>query len=347
MRVMEQAGPVPPRDVSPEQFGVHEEIIENENLVFFFLGQYIEAPYHLTRKGVKIYVNDVMVSERRWPGDFYLAEDPPLPRGLTRESSFADLEKGDPLGEDWNRLKVRYLYSNFSNQEAKQRYVRAYLDLPFVQQVTITPDPVFPSLPIFNAVAFNGDKFSGAMDYTADSQPVSSKFMAKILQENVEKWRERLDQQGLLWGWTGHPPGSPAWAAVPEIVEILQSDAQASAKAKQLTPLLYNRIPFSDSDLRESLEKRLAPTLSNFRENQHVKTVLNDREVYRKLQLNRQAEELRREQEEKQRQNQKRKVIPKFPFRPGERLGLHRWGFGFSQRETLDLFPTSSSVGSA
>jgi hypothetical protein len=103
----------------------------------FVDGRYVEAPYTVSRQGVGIFVNDTRLRDRAvWPPVDYEDEDPGMPPGLTRDSTFDDLNiPGDRWGDTWDRKKVRWIERHFNREEARERIIEYYRSLPFIKDV--------------------------------------------------------------------------------------------------------------------------------------------------------------------------------------------------------------------
>lgn len=272
-------------------FGEHHlEPIENDNCILFLGGAYIEAPYHVSQKGLGIYVNDYLVKQYEWPGTYFLANDPSPPKGLNRNSSFADLAKGYPPETNWAVLKSRFLYSHFSPDEARQKYVEAYRELPFVKTATIERDQDL-GCPLFKAIAFNGDVQSGTMEISRDMRPPAPERVIKRLEDDVDAWGESLREGGFIWGKKMFRRPSKEWYTIPELVEIISSEDSAAEKSKHLSPFFNKHI--SDPIELKEVEARRAVILSNFRANAQldvrVKAILKERRMAREEERKRKA----------------------------------------------------------
>lgn len=104
----------------------------------FFDGRYIDAPYVVSRRGLEVFINDVMVGKwRQWPlPDIIVKEDPGLPRGLTKDSTFDDLDDKNNPYNGYRARKYRYLHQHFPPEIAIKKIADYYASLPFVRRVT-------------------------------------------------------------------------------------------------------------------------------------------------------------------------------------------------------------------
>ncbi|MGH9857239.1 MAG: hypothetical protein ACRD4B_05285, partial [Acidobacteriota bacterium] len=68
-----------------EKFGSNRgELIKEDLTFYFFNGEYVDEPFRVSRKGLAILVNDVQIDAMAWPSIYYVADNPPMPEGLTR-----------------------------------------------------------------------------------------------------------------------------------------------------------------------------------------------------------------------------------------------------------------------
>ena len=98
----------------------------------FYDGEYIEAPYVVSRKGLSIYINDKLISyckihpKRK---KYSLNEDPGFPGGVTSTSTYSEISKH-------NSKICTYLFDNYPENEAKEKMLEYYRQLPCVDNVT-------------------------------------------------------------------------------------------------------------------------------------------------------------------------------------------------------------------
>lgn len=198
----------------------------------FFDGCYLPAPYKVSRFGVGVYVND-----RRLPGspgwppaDSDVDDaDPGLPPGLTRKSSFKDLEFKDKPGDSWDRKKGRWFDRHFPPDESRKRSIQYYKDLPFVAKVELDPAPF-----ILKVATYSGEiQYIDIGSEPAYVPPTK----AEILKE-AERIRTRLEtrlQKGdcfFMFTTGGELSFGKAKAAkdLGLMVDVLSSQRKASEK---------------------------------------------------------------------------------------------------------------------
>jgi len=109
---------------------------------FVFLdGRYIDAPYMVSRKGLRVRINETVVYEwGLWPiPDPTVEEDPGMPQGITEKTTCEELRRRHPrvsgLSQNITSRKWRYLYQHFDEETARQKLVDWFRKLPFVEQV--------------------------------------------------------------------------------------------------------------------------------------------------------------------------------------------------------------------
>jgi hypothetical protein len=119
-------------------FGVKEGSPVKSGFLFID-GAYVEAPYVVSRRGGTVLVNNrqVKVLVTTWPSPLVVDTDPGTPPGLTKDSSFNDLDFPDRPGDSWDRKKRRWLTSHLPPEEAKSRIIEYYRSLPFVKSAEI------------------------------------------------------------------------------------------------------------------------------------------------------------------------------------------------------------------
>jgi hypothetical protein len=106
---------------------------------FVFLdGRYIEAPYKVSRRGGSVFINETLIRKcSEWPVPWFkeVTEDPGLPAGLTRNSTFEDLRIPGKPPDNWAARKCRWLLAHYPPEEARSRFIEYILQLPFVKKV--------------------------------------------------------------------------------------------------------------------------------------------------------------------------------------------------------------------
>ena len=108
-----------------DEFGVAtSEPIEGS--AFFSAGKYIEPPYVVERRGLEIYINDILVDPGpEWPiYDFAVPTDPGDPP--PGSSPFDTYPPGTDLRDVYWSKKWRYLYSHYDHETAKQMMCDTY-----------------------------------------------------------------------------------------------------------------------------------------------------------------------------------------------------------------------------
>ena len=122
-----------------DDFGISKSEELNSGFVFFD-GKYIDAPYVVERKGLGLFINDVMLEDYSnfWPikEPEVITDDFELPEDLNENSSFEDIEDSDnPQNSHWIR-KQRFLFNKYPEDIAKQKMLEYFKSLPFVSNVS-------------------------------------------------------------------------------------------------------------------------------------------------------------------------------------------------------------------
>ena len=108
-----------------KDFGINHGEPINKGFLFYE-GRYIEAPYVVERRGLEIYINDVLMLEGcEWPRyDLRIDKDPgDPPAGV--EKPWERPASGDVRDNYWSR-KWRYLEQHFDRKTALQKMKEAY-----------------------------------------------------------------------------------------------------------------------------------------------------------------------------------------------------------------------------
>lgn len=108
-----------------KEFGIDGGEPINEGY-FFYEGRYIDAPYVVERRGLDIYINDVLVRKGPdWPPyDERVKEDPgdPPPGSSPLDPTPPGM---DPRDTYWSK-KSRYVLSHYDQQTAREKMVETY-----------------------------------------------------------------------------------------------------------------------------------------------------------------------------------------------------------------------------
>lgn len=123
-----------------EEFGEKEGASIQAGFVFRD-GRYVDLPYRVSRRGLAVFINDVMVREPiKWPPRNVTVElDPGVPNALDEGSSLDDIEnKKDPYEAAWHR-KYRFVMQHFAQDQALEEMTKWFESLPFVESVSRKP----------------------------------------------------------------------------------------------------------------------------------------------------------------------------------------------------------------
>lgn len=227
----------------------------------FIDGQYIDAPYIVTRDDGKIYINDRLVDQIIAP----LYEkpipdaDPVMPSSINKNTSNYDKVLEDYLGK-----KIRYVQAHHTLDEEREIMEKVYRSLPFVKEAAI--DPATGSLRI---VTYSGETDSILLATPRRKGIVGIKAIREHADSKKNDFEKNLIEGSTLFLFTrgGHAGLDKEGTinALPKIVQILRSKKSVNDKIQELhkagvtwidkntfTNLITN---FSASD---QLEKRLA-----------------------------------------------------------------------------------------
>jgi len=126
-----------------------EEQLENNNQPIetgfvFFDGKYIEAPYILERRDLAVYINGIQITkEMEWPivNKYAFDHDPGIPPNITKEMTLDELFslKEPKRNIRYIAAKQWYLFSHFSYEEAFEKTITYFEDLPNIKSLTKIP----------------------------------------------------------------------------------------------------------------------------------------------------------------------------------------------------------------
>jgi len=239
---------------------------------FMFVdGHYIDAPYVVTRKGLGLFVNNIMIQgPARWPIQRPTLTDsispegranPEIPATINQDSSSFDPDVLNYLG-----LKRAYLLNNYSKEQAVQRIRDLYNQLPCVKQAKLDPrDPE-----ILN-VTWSDDStdrvrlipIEGRRPIKMDKQSILYRLNRQ--RENLEERLQKGDYYFLFSGGGQITGGAPRAAEIlPRIVPILQSSKPFDLKFKEVRE--------AGLPLPEGFEK----LVTNFSSSSQLEARLND-----------------------------------------------------------------------
>lgn len=201
----------------------------------FFDGRYIDAPYTVSRRGRRLFVNDVMIYQwDRWPlPDLRVDEDPGYPPGLTESSTMDDAIKGNAEDSPWQR-QSRYLYQHFPPDVASQKLAEWSRGLPFVEGAEFKP----PGSDRLRIRMKNGEEKGVGLSPPPPDSPYSWNFtnqdIIKRLEYNRGKYEAYLKNgEALFLFHKGYPVPMIRMKAARDLglmTEILRSDRTKGEK---------------------------------------------------------------------------------------------------------------------
>ncbi|MDD4111328.1 MAG: hypothetical protein PHS54_07335 [Clostridia bacterium] len=250
-----------------DDFGINEGKAIDNGFVFFE-GQYIDAPYTVTRKGLAVFVNGRMVEKPiMWPRpDTTQNVDPKLPEGITRNSNFEDIR-------EHMHKKYLYIFQHYPEGEAVQNFVDYYRSLPCIKEVEFTsPDHSSIKVTFFSGKVQNERvrPFGKNRNVKYDKETV-----LKIVESSREHLEERLQKGDTYFFFnTG---GEITFGAVgsketlPHIAKILRSSKPAKDKFKEVQKAglpSVNERSFSSIVTNFSASPQLEERLGKLKESQ-------------------------------------------------------------------------------
>lgn len=310
----------------------------------FFDGKYIDAPYTVTRKGLGIFVNDIMVEKSRvsqWPmPDPTIKEDPgffPEMSSLSRDTS---LKEFDELNKklDWHsHRKSHYLLQHFSGDIAVKKMAEYYLALPFVRNVEILQGSI-------RVETLKGEKrriavrvmTPGSVSYWMSTKAPTKEEVSDEMEYIRSRFDKRLKAGDCFFLFTKKVELSFAQGWVnnnlPKVVEMLKSSKSEEEKSDNLKDLdiipnywsqtdtaffvtNFQSTPQLDERIKEIKAGRTAPPEKRLSSEDELnlnklmfdKTQELGRELTKEEQSNLQQEYFRQKEEKKRQRDEERK----------------------------------------
>jgi hypothetical protein len=195
----------------------------------FYDGRYIEAPYTVSRKGLGVYINDVLVNHLKVPEPLPAGDvDPKVPAEINKDTSFYD-----KVLRDYCRQKVAFLQKHVTPEEEAKIMEQAYRALPCIQEAHLDDkDPV-----VLHLTTFKGEEIPVSLR-SGRRKGLDTK--EAVLGE-LERIRTRFEEQllkgccyFLFSGGRMDVGGSAAAGILRKIVPILRSDNAVDVKREQI-----------------------------------------------------------------------------------------------------------------
>lgn len=245
-----------------EDFG--ETVGEPIEKGFMFVnGQYLDAPYIVSRRGLGIFINGLLISKPYvWPkpAATEVTEDPNLPIWVVRQSKFEDVR-------NYITEKHRYLLSKYMEPEVIEKMIKHIKELPCVEKVVVVRDTSI------DAYMFSGEKccieLSSGLFSRSRKVKHDKHFIIDRLEHKRHHFENVLSQGACFFISNGGETALPASLTVkhlPNIVRIVRSSKSMQAKLQEIRDSglsIFNSENFSDfvtsfsasSQLEQRLEK--------------------------------------------------------------------------------------------
>jgi hypothetical protein len=203
----------------------------------FFDGQYLDAPYTVSRRGRQVFINDVGIFQwQRWPlPDLRVEADPGYPPGLTQKSTLEDvLDAKNPENGPFYR-EGRYLEQHFPKEAFSEKMATWFRGLPFVQSAEFKA----PGSRLLKVRMKNGEETVVSLIPPAPDSPYSWRFTTQDVVNSLEhNHREMYEKQlkegrALFLFSQGHPVVLDRQKAARDLglmAQILKSDRPVKEK---------------------------------------------------------------------------------------------------------------------
>ncbi|HUS45417.1 MAG TPA: hypothetical protein VM219_05240 [Phycisphaerae bacterium] len=240
------AGAVALEENAIKELGVKEGESVDSGFIFFD-GRYIDAPYTVSQRGRRLFVNEVMIYQwDRWPlPDLRVDEDPGYPPGLTEKSIMDDVIKGNSENSPWQR-KGRYLDQHFPPDVARQKLADWFRGLPFVESVEFVGRTSNIKIKMKNGKE-QGVGLSPPPAESSYSWHFTNKDIVKGLEYDRNKYEAYLKKGKAVFIFSkGHPVTMIRKKAARDLglmTEILRSDRTKEEKIDLLQRMEFLRPP--------------------------------------------------------------------------------------------------------
>lgn len=228
-----------------EEYGSMRGTPINQGYLFIG-GKYIETPYQVERRGLGIFINDIMIQQpyyipqKIYPGDV----NPPMPEEITSETSIHDEIVS-------NYLSQKHAFARKHKTEREDKIMeQAYKSLPFVIEAKIdeknphtlhikTNEGVGFSVSLISWIGRRGTKY----DRTSVINRIdpSREYFQKTLEEGACYFFKKN-------GGRIHLSAGSASEKLPRIINILRSGKTAKQKLQEFQK---TKINFSNEMVRE------------------------------------------------------------------------------------------------
>lgn len=242
------------------------QAISNSGFVFID-GKYIDAPYHVHTKDLAVYINGHQITEPlEWPvvNKSAFAHDPGQAPAI---SKYTGLEEASKMREPssnvlYHAAKQWYLFSHFSYDEAMQKSIEYFENLPNVKSLTLLGG----GLAVMEG--YNGEKrnivIGGAdMEYMNavwgpnGSGPPSKQELINEVEGRAKRYKDRLDKGDLF---LIHGPDNEVSYAerkaallLPELLKVMKGSISEAEKESELISI--GLIPCTESKEASSFVK--------------------------------------------------------------------------------------------
>lgn len=233
-----------------EQNSIHvtefgEEIGRSVSNGFFFVdGVYVEAPYIIARRGLAIFVNDVMIEQpvTDWPPRNVLVPEPPgYPSGLTAQSDFIDIDDNykDPFDAPCHK-QYRYVHQHFPKDRAYEKMREWFAGLPFVSSVKTNRD-----INTLLVTTLAGSKREYGVGVSGEAygvvKPLTKDIVIRDLESVRARYEKRLAEGDCFFIFSSGGELSlgtqQTRQILPDIVDTLRGTDQPDAKVNKLKSL--------------------------------------------------------------------------------------------------------------
>jgi hypothetical protein len=236
------------------------EPIQQPEMILFWEGRFVPDPYQLRRDGYSLYLNEAEVFRHPSAPNSYQKVLPPVPKGVTRDSSWKDIERHHVDGKQWHVARMQYFSSHFGPDERVARLVEDVKSLPFVNEVEWVP---WQGKEYLRVVTHAGDErhfftswwdpdrrseFDTVYDSLPDTTPYRAEVVKDRLEEQIGAYEQLLSLPKLLIVSSAGVVGCESRDSekIAHTMDILASERSQRAKVYGLYYLLVDEVDRAD-----------------------------------------------------------------------------------------------------
>jgi hypothetical protein len=210
-----------------DEYGTMSEALVEEGFVFIG-GKYIDAPYHIERRGLGVFINGKMVVRPCWVPEVIFSgnTDPEMPKEINSETCLYDEVVSNYLQE-----KQVYLHKhNTTRQEEAELMAQVYKNLPFITKAVVDesrPDAMDIETNDGMRITVGLNLLTRRVEYDRES-------VTKRVDSDRKYYQEALEKGTCFIMPTGGGKNGVSSEKLPKMISILNSKKSPSEKYSEM-----------------------------------------------------------------------------------------------------------------